>query len=102
MALQQNMRIFLQNKREYCTLKTQEFGDVLLCDVGATLTGSIVQTYTSGQPIKKGDEKGHFAFGGSTVVILFEKDKVTFDADLLKNTKDGLETTVKMGESIGK
>ena len=75
MALQQNMRIFLQNKREYCTLKTQEFGDVLLCDVGATLTGSIVQTYTSGQPIKKGDEKGHFAFGGSTVVILFEKDK---------------------------
>lgn len=101
MALQQNMRIFLQNKREYCTLKTQEFGDVLLCDVGATLTGSIVQTYIPGQEVKKGDEKGHFAFGGSTVVILFEKGKVKFDDDLLENTKNGLETTVKMGEKIG-
>ena len=101
MALQQNMRIFLQNKREYCTLKTEEFGDVLLCDVGATLTGSIIQTYKPGKPVKKGDEKGHFAFGGSTVVILFEKGKVKFDDDLLENTKNGLETTVRMGEKIG-
>jgi len=100
-ALKQNMRIFLENKREYSTLKTTEFGDILLCDVGATLTGSIIQTYTENQPVKKGEEKGHFAFGGSTVVVLFEKGKVTIDADLLENTKKGFETTVEMGETIG-
>lgn len=101
MALQKNMRIFLQNKREYCTLKTKEFGDVLMCDVGATLTGSIIQTYASNQPVKKGDEKGHFAFGGSTVVLLFEKGKVKFDDDLIENTQNGFETSIKMGEKIG-
>jgi phosphatidylserine decarboxylase len=101
-ALKQNMRIFLENKREYSTLKTKEYGDILLCDVGATLTGSIIQTYTENQPVKKGEEKGHFAFGGSTVVVLFEKGKITIDADLLENTQKGFETTVEMGETIGK
>jgi len=100
-ALKQNMRIFLENKREYSTLKTKEFGDILLCDVGATLTGSIIQTYIPNQRVKKGEEKGHFAFGGSTVVVLFEKDKVIIDEDLLENTQKGLETTVEMGETIG-
>lgn len=100
-ALKQNMRIFLENKREYSTLKTEEYGDILLCDVGATLTGTIIQTYTENQAVKKGEEKGHFAFGGSTVVVLFEKDKITIDADLLENTQKGFETTVEMGETIG-
>lgn len=100
-ALKQNMRIFLENKREYSTLQSKEFGDILLCDVGATLTGSIIQTYTPNQAVEKGQEKGHFAFGGSTVVVLFEKGKVTIDADLLENTKNGFETTVDMGETIG-
>jgi len=95
------MRIFLENKREYCTLKTDKFGDILMCDVGATLTGSIIQTYTPNQPVKKGEEKGHFAFGGSTIVLLFEKNCVKFDQDLIENTKNGFETSVKMGEKIG-
>ena len=99
-ALKQNMRIFLENKREYSTLKTKEYGNILLCDVGATLTGSIIQTYTENQPVTKGQEKGHFAFGGSTVVVLFEKDKITIDADLLENTQKGFETAVQMGETI--
>ena len=101
-ALKQNMKVFLQNKREFCTLKTKQYGDILMCDVGATLTGTIIQTYTANQPIKKGDEKGHFAFGGSTVVILFEKGKISIDTDLLENTKNGFETSVKMGETIAK
>jgi len=100
-ALKQNMRIFLENKREYSTLKTKDFGDVLLVDVGATLTGSIIQTYTPNKPVKKGDEKGHFAFGGSTIVVLIEKNKIKIDQDLIDNTNNGFETTVKMGEQIG-
>jgi phosphatidylserine decarboxylase len=101
LALQKNMRIFCENKREYTILKNNNYGDVLICDVGATLTGSIIQTYKPNQPINKGDEKGHFAFGGSTLILLFEPNTMTFSEDLIENTKKGFETTVLMGEIIG-
>ncbi|MGV6860216.1 MAG: phosphatidylserine decarboxylase [Putridiphycobacter sp.] len=99
-ALQRNMRIFCENKREYSLLKTEEAGEVLICEVGATLTGSVIQTYTPNIPVKKGDEKGHFAFGGSTVVLLFEANKIKFNQDLIDNTHNGYETEIKMGEQI--
>ena len=101
LALQKNMRIFCENKREYAILKNNNYGDVLICDVGATMTGSIIQTYKPNQHLNKGDEKGHFAFGGSTLILLFEPNKMTFSKDLIENTKSGFETTVLMGETIG-
>jgi phosphatidylserine decarboxylase len=64
------------------------------------MVGSIIQTY-KGTVAQKGDEKGYFKFGGSTVVILFEKDKIYIDPDLLINTSKGYETSIKMGERIG-
>ncbi|HYQ56234.1 MAG TPA: phosphatidylserine decarboxylase, partial [Draconibacterium sp.] len=100
LALQKSLEIFCENKREYCTLSTEEYGDILIVDVGATMVGSIIQTYEANTQVKKGDEKGYFAFGGSTLVLLFEKGKITFDADLVENTKKGMETTVKVGENI--
>jgi len=100
LALRGSLKIFCENKREYCTLSTEEFGDILIVDVGATMVGSIIQTYEANSKVKKGDEKGYFAFGGSTLVLLFEKETITFDADLIENTKKGLETTVKVGEKI--
>jgi phosphatidylserine decarboxylase len=76
------------------------FGKVIMSEVGATMVGSIIQTYKKGI-VEKGEEKGYFEFGGSTVVLLFEKGKIDFDEDLLKNTQNGLETSVLMGERIG-
>lgn len=101
MALRKNLEIFCQNKREYCTVKTEHKGEVLICDVGATLTAGIHQTYSANSKVKKGEEKGYFSFGGSTLVVLFEKGQMTFSEDLIKNTEDGLETWLKMGETIG-
>ncbi len=100
LALRKKMEIFCQNQREYCIQKSKEYGDVLICDVGATLTGGIVQTYKEDTVAEKGAEKGYFAFGGSTLILLFEKDKVQFSEDLIQNTKDGFETFLKMGERI--
>lgn len=100
-ALRQSLAIFCQNKRTICTLQTKEYGDILISEVGATMVGSILQTYVSNQPMVKGQEKGYFAFGGSTVVLLFEKDKIQFSADLVNNTESGLETQVLMGQTIG-
>ena len=94
-------KVFCENKREFCELKTKAKGDILLAPVGATMVGTIVETYKPNKPLYKGDEMGYFAFGGSTVVILVDKDKIKIDVDILKNTQDKIETFVKMGEKIG-
>ena len=99
LALREKAEIFWLNKREYGVIKSPIFGDVLMVEVGATMVGSMIQTYT-GTTIKKGEEKGYFKFGGSTVVLLFEKNKVKIDPDLLVNTSKALETTIKMGQQI--
>lgn len=100
LALQKSLRIFCENKREYCQLSTKEYGELLIVDVGATMVGSIIQTYTANTTVNKGDEKGYFAFGGSTLVLFFEEGKLLFDSDLIENTRQGFETTVKVGENI--
>ncbi|HEY5590121.1 MAG TPA: phosphatidylserine decarboxylase [Paludibacter sp.] len=99
-ALRKMAEIFCLNKREYTILSNPLFGDVVMAEVGATMVGSIVQTF-KGSSVNKGEEKGYFKFGGSTVVLLFEKNKIHIDEDLLINTAKGYETTVKMGERIG-
>lgn len=99
LALREKAEIFWLNKREYGIIESPVFGNVVMVEVGATMVGSMLQSY-SGTSIKKGDEKGYFKFGGSTVVLLFEKDKMKIDQDLLRNTSNSLETTIKMGEQI--
>ena len=98
-ALREKLDVFIENKREYVLISTRQFGDVVMAEVGATMVGGIVQTY-EGENVEKGKEKGYFKFGGSTVVLLFEKGKAILDKDLLKNTQNNLETEVKMGERI--
>ncbi len=100
LALRKSLQIFCQNTRVYSTLQTEDYGDVIISEVGASMVGSIFQTYQPNTNIKKGSEKGYFAFGGSTIVLFFEKDKIKIDQDLLDNTRSGLETTVHMGENI--
>lgn len=99
-ALRKMAEIFWLNKREYTILSNPMFGDVVIAEVGATMVGSIIQSY-NGDFVEKGDEKGYFKFGGSTVVLLFEKNKIQIDQDLLMNTIQGFETSVKFGERIG-
>jgi len=101
-ALARNFtKVFCENKREFCTLKTEDKGDVIIAPVGATMVGSILETYTPNQKINKGDEMGYFAFGGSTIVLLVPKNKLKIDSDILENTKNNMETFVQMGEKIG-
>lgn len=92
--------IYKENSRECSILYTNNFGKVMQIEVGALMVGRIIN-YDQVSCIKKGDEKGRFEFGGSTIVLLFEKDSVEIDKDLIKNTDEGFETAVKMGERIG-
>lgn len=93
--------IYKENSRECSLLHTENFGKVMQIEVGALMVGKIVN-YDQVACIHRGDEKGKFEFGGSTIVLLFKKDTVEIDDDLIENTKNGYETAVKMGERIGK
>ena len=100
-ALRRNVRYLVQNKRMVTLHDTERFGLVAMVEVGATMVGSIRQTYIAGTKVKKGDEKGLFKFGGSCVITLFQRDRIVFSADLREQSLNGLETYAKMGERLG-
>ena len=92
--------IYKRNSREYTVLHTRHFGDVVQVEVGAMLVGKI-RNHHKEHKFLRGEEKGMFEFGGSTIVMLFERDSIVPDSDILKNSAEGFETIVKYGEKIG-
>lgn len=92
--------IYKENAREFCRIRTKYFGEIIQMEVGAMMVGKI-SNYHERKQVLKGEEKGKFEFGGSTVVVLVQKDRLDLDEDLLENTKKGYETLVQMGERIG-
>lgn len=101
-ALENKAKLFCQNKREWSVLSSKNFNEVLYVEVGATCVGSIIQSYDGGKEISRGEEKGYFKFGGSTVILFLKKDICSIDEDILKYSSDGVETLVSFGETIGK
>jgi phosphatidylserine decarboxylase len=89
------------NSREYTILKTNHFDKVIQVEVGALGVGRIVNNHEE-YVFKKGEEKGYFEFGGSTIVLLFKKNVISLDKDIEENSSEGIETIVKYGEKIGK
>lgn len=91
--------IYKQNSRSYSLLHTHHFGDVVYMEVGAMMVGKIcnhdISTY------QRGDEKGYFEFGGSTIVMLFKENQIVVDEDIIHNSLKNYETKVLMGEKIG-
>ena len=100
-ALGRNLAYLWQNKRTVTPIKTDTMGTVLMMEIGATCVGSIKQTYYSDTAMHKGDEKGYFAFGGSSTITLFEPGKVKLADDLLKNSAQQIETYARMGDEMG-
>ncbi len=87
------------NKRTVTLLESEHFGPLLLVEVGALLVGRIVQTHSPGT-VSRGQEKGYFSFGGSTVILLARPGVLTFDRDLVEHSRRGLETRVKFGTRV--
>lgn len=96
----ENYNIYKQNSREFTVLHTENFGDVVQIEVGAMLVGRICNRHGA-YNFHRGEEKGKFEFGGSTIVMLFEKNRIEPDSDILENSADGIETVVKYGSKIG-
>lgn len=92
-------QVFLENNRVYTLLSTKNFGDVIFMEVGALAVGKILNHEK--KSFKRGEEKGMFLFGGSTILLLFEKDVLKRNQKLLENTLEGYEAVVQCGCVIG-
>ncbi|PID82727.1 MAG: phosphatidylserine decarboxylase [Clostridiales bacterium] len=93
------MPIYAENQREFSLLKSKNFDTVLMMEVGAMMVGKIVN-YHKKSIVKRGQEKGRFEFGGSTVILCVKENVIKIDDDILINSKNGIETKVKLGEKI--
>lgn len=96
---QKKYKIFHENDREITFLECKNLKDVCYIEVGALLVGKIVNE--DKETFQKGEEKGYFEFGASTVILLINKD-VEINEKILENSKKDIETIVKLGNNIGK
>jgi len=121
-ALGSHVDILTRNARDYVVIDTEDFCLVQFVAVGATDVGSVrfatslqstcdVLLTTSsiydrwqqpGNKIKKGDELGMFQFGGSSIIVAFQKRRIHFDDDLLEFSRRRVQVAVEVGMSLGK
>jgi phosphatidylserine decarboxylase len=100
-ALRRRLRYLVENKRAVTLVESPRFGTVAVIEVGATNVGSIQQSFVPGRAVAKGEEKGLFAFGGSCVITVFQRGRIRFDADVLEQSAQQMETFARMGERLG-
>ena len=93
--------VFVQNSRQYTIIDTKQFGRCVQMEVGAMLVGRIVNEQSESVEVVRGEEKGHFEYGGSTIIVLVPANKVDIYREILFASENGEETPVKMGEAIG-
>lgn len=96
----ESLPVFVRNCREYTVMATENFGTVTQIEVGALLVGRIANHHGT-HKFSRGEEKGTFLYGGSTVILLLPKDAAAVDEKYFTATENGEETDVRMGEIIG-
>jgi phosphatidylserine decarboxylase len=99
-ALRRRLGYLWENKRSLTRLETADLGLVLIVEIGATCVGAIHQTYTPGEPVEKGQEKGYFAFGGSSTITIFEPGAVQLATDLLGYSSRQIELYARIGTAM--
>ena len=101
LALAHREKVFCRNKRAVTIIDNDVFGQLAFIEVGAFGVAGIHDTY-QGTAVKRMQEKGYFDFGGSTVVLVFQENRIAFDDDLVESSGQGIETLIRVGETIGK
>lgn len=94
--------VFVRNSREYRVIRTERFGLVVQMEVGALFVGKMANRRESiHEKVRAGEEKGYFEFGGSTIILLVQKDMVRFDPRQYTGRLVGGEIPIRMGEILG-
>jgi phosphatidylserine decarboxylase len=102
MAIRTTLDVYGENTRSVLSIDSPQFGKVAVACIGAMMVGSIDITAKPGSTLKRTDELGYFAFGGSTLVVVWPPNTIQFDKDLLMNAQEPLETLTRVGQHIGK
>lgn len=94
--------VFVQNSREYQVIHTERFGMMVQMEIGALLVGKIRnnESFLKGGLVQAGEEKGYFEFGGSTIVLLLQKDMIRLNGDLYGRKDEKGEIKLQMGEYV--
>lgn len=98
-ALKAKSDVLATNERHVSILETANFGKLAYVEVGAMCVGKIVQSH-EGPTFQRGEEKGYFLFGGSTVVVLGQPGRWQPDAVILEQTRQQRETLIRLGEPV--
>jgi phosphatidylserine decarboxylase len=101
-ALRHRPSVLATNERHISILRTENFGTLAMVEVGAMNVGLIVQTHPRGEPFVRGDEKGYFCFGASTVMLFGQPRTWLPVGDLLDQTEARRETLVRLGEEVAR
>ena len=91
--------VYVENSRVCSVLETKHFGEVIQIEVGALLVGRI--TNHPLETFQRGDEKGYFSYGGSTIILLFKEGHLQVDQDIWAWSQQEVESMVRLGEKIG-
>lgn len=91
--------VFTENSRSFTIIKSDQFGPVIQMEVGAMLVGKIVNHHNEGR-VTRGDEKGYFKYGGSTVIILIQENRASIATQFFEATRAGREIPVRMGQKL--
>jgi phosphatidylserine decarboxylase len=98
-AMATNPAILATNERMVSLLNTQSFGKMTYIEVGALFVGSIIQSHQD-QQFTKGQEKGYFLFGGSTVILVGRTQDWKIHSEILTKSKEGIECYLNLGQSF--
>ncbi|SCW26936.1 phosphatidylserine decarboxylase [Ruminococcaceae bacterium YRB3002] len=98
-SLSKDYKIYKENSRVVTLYSTDNFSEIIQIEVGALLVGKIVNREVDA--FAKGEEKGYFEPGGSTVIILVRDGIISIDDDIIEQSSIGIETKVLYGEKIG-
>ena len=94
--------VFIRNYRQYQVIETEKFGRIVQMEVGALFVGRITNhpRPEGNDRVAAGEEKGYFEFGGSTIILLREKNAPKLNGKILAATENGAESFVKIGEPL--
>lgn len=95
----EKLPVFVLNKRCWTLLETENFGLVVQTEIGALIVGGIVNNNTD--IFRRGEEKGRFELAGSTIVLLFQKDRMRLSSEITDALKSCDEVRVAYGSHIG-
>ena len=99
-SISKDYKVYIENQREYQVINTRNLGRIIQMEVGALLVGRIVNTQS--KLAMRGEEKGYFSYGGSTIIVFIKANQVIIDGDIIKHSRENIETKVKYGEAVGR